>query len=68
MGKLGSIFDRDLFEEEGIAELQAWLREHDALDVLRTRVVSVVKKAGALAMDAQIEDNRLVILLETLMP
>ena len=61
-------FDLDLTQEDGLATLVDQLKQRDALDVLRSRVVGVVKQAGALDMKAQPDDNRLVILLTTLMP
>lgn len=66
--RLASEQQIELWTEEGVAALFEYLNQRDALDVLRCRIVGVVKKAGALDMKAQPDDNRLVIMLETLMP
>lgn len=58
-----------LFEnKDPIKDLKATHKRYDELEVLRSRVLGVVTQAGAIAPGAKIDDNRLVILLQTLMP
>lgn len=57
-----------IVEPEGLADLTAMVVRYDELDAFRSRVLGVVKQAGALDMKAQPDDNRLLTLLGVLMP
>ena len=58
----------ELWTPEGSDQLGELLAQRDALNVFRSRVLGVVKQAGALDIKAQPDDNHLVILLTALMP
>ena len=69
---------RDVLEEQMVVDvdgtddlkagLLAYIKHKDELEVFRSLVLGAVKKAGAIAMDAQPADNVLVILAEALFP
>lgn len=67
------VLDRDqvvaLFElPDAVQTLEGTLKRRDELDVFRSLVLGAVRQSGAIAMDANPDDNRLVTLIKALMP
>ena len=64
--------DQMIVDVEGSDDLKGdllkYIKRRDELEVFRNLILGAVKKRGAIAMDAQPEDNVLVILVEALFP